>query len=106
MTKRGFYFDNTCPSIDKQIKDAKQIIANHIEDVVFGVKPEMKSEEKSYIVSDESKILFERLEDVFENVRQTNIDMRDAAEIQIARLESEIEYLKQEIDDLTKQNNT
>jgi predicted nucleic acid-binding Zn-ribbon protein len=40
------------------------------------------------------------LEDIFEEVRTTNSDMRDVAEMQIDRLEDYVKGLEQNVDDL------
>ena len=66
-------FGQTCPDIDKSINDFKQDIKNHKGDI------------------------YELFESYFEKVRQTNSDLRDAAEQQLKDLTDELAEAKETI---------
>ena len=69
-------FGQTCPDIDKSINDFKQDIKNHKGDI------------------------YELFESYFEKVRQTNSDLRDAAEGQLKDLTDELAEAKETISQL------
>jgi len=69
-------FGQTCPDIDKSINDFKQDIKNHKGDI------------------------YKLFESYFEKVRQTNSDLRDAAEGQLKDLTDELAEAKETISQL------
>lgn len=85
--KNNFDYPHTCPKIDKQIKDFEVIVESDIADI----------ETTMYNLLDKAK-------EAFEAVRETNEDMRKAANYQIDDLMREIEELKIQVSDLVWKN--
>lgn len=99
MGKTTFDYRNTCPLIDKQI--------NLAEDAIYDfLKASLKEtfnldDDKSHeIASDWSGELYKTLSPCFEVVRESNTDMRNHAESQIADLADTITTLEEELKDL------
>lgn len=85
--KNNFYYQHTCPKIDKEISD----FDGALEDCISSVE---------LIIRD----LSSKANKAFESVRETNEDMRRAANEQIDDLMQEIEELKIQVSDLVWKN--
>lgn len=94
-----FDFNYTCPKIDKEINSVKSIIQDDLEDYIEQLCPLMDKETILKLRSDFAKQMYEHIESSFETVRETNQDMRAAAENQIKFLDDTIlnleEYIKE-----------
>jgi len=91
----------TCPSLDKLIDEAKDVIHEHVTGIVLENNPflddyDLPDSIKTYI-KDASDAMYEALEDVFEGCRTINEDIRACADRQIDDLESRVEDLEYEL---------
>lgn len=94
----NFKYPHTCPKVDSLISEAKNIIFSAFEDLLKDASPLIPDEEVNRIANSYADDLYSSLEDIFEGTRQTNSDMRSAAERQIDELEDSIRDLKDEIE--------
>lgn len=101
--RNSFDFAHTCPKIDKAIDSCKYILESYLTDYITEMCPMIPKEKISEIAKDWSKQMYDDISDCFENVRQTNEEMRAEANRQIASLEDELENAKDEIKHLERQ---
>lgn len=92
-----FDFPYTCTTIDEQIERCKDILNRYLADFIEKLCPYMPQNEVTKLSTEWGKELYDAISNTFEIVRDTNIEMRCAAETQIGGLNSEIEELKKEI---------
>jgi len=88
-------FGQTCPDIDKSINDFKQDIKVYLEEIEWCVK---KGEPVALDIYNND--IYKAFESYFEKVRQTNSDLRDAAEGQLKDLTDELAEAKETISQL------
>lgn len=95
-----FEYPWSCPSIDREIENAKAQLQDQISDLLNDACPFMAQ----MTVTEKSKQYVDRfysaVEDCFEAVRKTNSDMREEAERQIGELEDECARLQCEINSM------
>jgi len=91
----SFSYPYTCPDIDDNIKSIKGALLDLLEEYADGDEyPEHRLKKAvDYFYRHE-------LEDIFEGVRQTNVDMRKEAESQMGCLQSTIDELELTIAEL------
>lgn len=99
----GFDYRHTCPIIDKAIDSAKEEIESAIDNMLDEACPLFDGKAKREYVIDQSNALYSSLEHLFESVRDSNVDMRDAADEQITELENKIAELEARIEELEKE---
>jgi septal ring factor EnvC (AmiA/AmiB activator) len=100
----SFNYQFTCPTIDEEIGVVKDKIYSTIKNLLEGVNGEELSEEIiKDIASDYELHLYCDVEDSFEKVRQTNIDMRTEADYQIGERNEQLCELRDLIEDLRDQ---
>ena len=96
----GFDYPWTCPEIDKDIGCAKIVIEDAMESILRELTDPLKIpvgfEEEGVWVEYNTQTLYNNLEDVFENTRNTNDAMRKEAGVQITNLEEQLANLKYE----------
>ena len=98
MARRNpFYFTWTCPKIDSAISTCKDRLESHLEDYIRELCPLLPDDVVFKLSKEWSKVVYEDISDCFESVRETNEEMREAANAQISDLEDTIESLKEEI---------
>lgn len=90
----SFDYPNTCPIIDNEISNAQKNIYYFLDNVIKELSPMIPDEERDRLAKDYSNDLYKDLEDIFENTRQSNIEMRDEAERQIKDLKEQIYELE------------
>jgi len=100
MRRVNFDYPNTCPQIDKAITRAKHEISSFIDDLLSDACGLLEAETRKALASDYADSLYLNLEDLFEDTRRTNEQMRDSADSQIADLKAEIEDLERKINEL------
>jgi peptidoglycan hydrolase CwlO-like protein len=97
----GLNFGHTCPTIDGGIGEVKDIIEDFLDDVICENNPAFyranNGDDKNHLIKSLAQNLFNEIEYIFENVRETNSDMREAADHQITELGYEIGDLNEEI---------
>ena len=96
-------FPHTCSAIDDGISNARNLIESTFGDFVSDLCHEAKIEYNTYLILSRlteryTDVLQDKIACIFEKVKRTNIDMRDAANRQLSQLEEEIEDLKKEIE--------
>lgn len=96
-------FSHTCPKIDKAISEAKDTIEVYLNDIIKDLCPYVTDEKTNELSKDWGANLYNQISDIFENVRETNEDMRKQADYQINELESIISDLKEEVAELERQ---
>lgn len=96
-------YSHTCPKIDKAISEAKDTIIDYLKDYIVDLCPYLPDEKANELAKDWGADLYDKISDGFENVRETNEDMRKQADYQIDKLETEISDLKSEISELERQ---
>jgi chromosome segregation ATPase len=101
--RNSFDFAHTCPKIDKAIDSCKDRIESYLTDYINELSPMIPDAEVERIAKEWSKQMYDDISDCFESVRQTNEEMRDEANRQIANLEDELENAKDEVKHLERQ---
>jgi hypothetical protein len=97
MARRSsFDFPHTCPKIDKAIDACRGTLMEYLYEYIEKLSPLIPSDEVSRLSNDWSHDMYKAISDCFESVRETNEEMRDEANRQIAALEDEIVTLKEE----------
>ena len=126
--RRDFYYSWTCPEIDSNISRFRDTVSDHLDDLISELSPLFyNTPAKVEYRKDWENIIYNSTEDIFENVRRCNSDMRDEADRVVKELmderdeykrlaelwESEaedkdsiIEELKQQIQDLKDEIDT
>ena len=97
MRQVNFDYPNTCPKIDSAISEAKEQMESYIEDILIDACGLLPDKTRRELAADYANQLYRRIEDAFEEVRTTNVDIRDAAEQQISDLKDELESLGHEL---------
>ena len=101
--RNSFDFAHTCPKIDKAIENCKDTLESYLFGYIEDLCPYIPSSEVERISKEWSKQMYDAISDCFESVRQTNEEMRDEANRQIANLEDEISNLEDEVEYLENQ---
>jgi hypothetical protein len=79
--RRDFYYGWTCPEIDSNISSFRQTVSDHLDDLISELSPLFyNTPAKIEYRKDWENIIFNSSEDIFENVRKCNSDMRDEAD--------------------------
>lgn len=104
MRRIAFDFPNTCPRIDKQINEAKDVIYKFLESLLEEACPLLSPETLQRIASENADDLCRDLEDCFEATRSTNEEMRRAADRQISELHDEVANLEAQVDRLERES--
>lgn len=100
----------TCPKIDTIINQARDVIYDHVYDIILEHNPWLGQLGERYIpeqtlgkIKEDADGLTEVIEDLLEEARSCNEDMRSAADKQISELEDQIEELEDEVSNLQPQ---
>lgn len=104
MSRYSLDYGYTCPDLDREIADAKNIIEEHFHDTLQELNPIlsnlMHTPEVQEWVRVATESLYSDLESVFENCRSINEGIRAAADQQIAECVSELEDAEYRIKEL------
>lgn len=103
MRRVAFDYPNTCPRIDKQISNAKNVIYRFVESLLEEACPLLSPETLRQLASDNADSLYRDLEDCFEEVRSTNEEMRREADRQISKLHDEVSNLEADVERLERE---
>jgi len=87
---KGFNFPHTCPTIDKALRSLEWVIEN-----------ELSPLQEEVDTAKLTRTLYREIEPIFEDVRATNVEMREVADSQISLLEDEIDSLRDEVNRLS-----
>lgn len=91
---------NTCPEIDEAIKDFKGCAESVLIDMLDECCPLWNGSDRDDFVKDRVNELYQDSENIFENVRKSNSEMRKAADYQIDKLEEKIDQHENTIQEL------
>ena len=94
MSRYGFDFPNTCPTIDRKIKTAQVEMKSFINNLIEDICPYIPAKERENMADSYARELYASIEDCFEVVRNTNEEMRDEADRQITALQDQISDLE------------
>ena len=98
MTKRHLDFHNTCPDVDRGVSLMEDTLDSLIYDLVQELSPKFgDTDAAAGFISDTVKYFSQQLEPIYENVRQSNVDIRRAADYQIDELCDKIDDLEHEL---------
>ena len=100
MRRVEFDYPNTCPKIDRAINIARSQINSFLDDLLEEACPLIEVTWRKKLASDYADRLYDSLEDVFEETRRTNEDMRREADRQIDDLMNEVSNLEFDLRDL------
>ena len=93
--RRDFYYSWTCPEIDKNIQSFRETISDHLDDLINELSPLFyNTPAKVEYRKDWENLIYNSTEDLFENVRKCNSDMRDEAERVVGELIEERDEYK------------
>jgi hypothetical protein len=98
--RNSFDFAHTCPKIDRAIDQCKDNIEYSLIPIIQSICEHIPDEKAEELAKKYAKDIYEVVADCFESVRQTNEEMRDAANAQISDLEERIEFLEYDIKSL------
>ena len=96
----NFNHPHTCPKIDQKLKEVEEIIKSRVSDFVFTYLPNINIDKQNYLSNDFACTMFSDVSKCFEEVRNTNEDMRDKAEKQITDLLEIIKELEDQVKNL------
>lgn len=101
----GLDYGYTCGTIDGNIDTFQSVVRGYLEDLLYEASPLLKGPDLKAILDTYSNNLFNDCQEIFEDVRKCNQDMRDEADRQIDNLEADKEELEEKIGDLEQQIN-
>ena len=98
----SFDYPYTCPRIDKNITIFKNVAYRLIESLIEEHNPKLvetiKSSDLEMIINQEVDNFYFDVKSLFEDVRNSNSDIRSAAEYQLKEKEDLISYLEGQIE--------
>ena len=100
MRRVDFDYGITCPKIDREIRNAQDLIDSFLMKLINDLCPMMTEARKEEIAKERCDDLYSDLEDIFEETRKTNEDMRKSAERQIGDLIDELASVKHDLERL------
>lgn len=103
MRRASFDYANTCPKIDREIADAKDVVFTYLFDMLQEACPLLSAESLDKYAGQYAEDLYRKLESVFETVRETNEDMRREAERQIEQLQDALSTAEAEVERLERE---
>ena len=101
--RKSFDFAHTCPKIDKAIAQCKERVEFALIPIIQSICEHIPDEKAAELAKKYTLEVYSEVEYCFESIRETNEEMRDSANYQIADLEDEIEQLKEEIKGIENQ---
>ena len=90
-----FSYPFTCPKIDANINDFKANLECFIHDLISELSPKyLETSDAKLFIQEKQLVFYAENESIFENVRQSNEDIRNSAESQIADIQNELDSYK------------
>lgn len=100
----SFKYPYTCPIVDNGIATLETLIKDNLSDVLGEILPDLPGVDYSEYLINTADSFWKSIEsdatECYEQVRQSNSDIRDAASDQINDIQSSSESFEQEIDEL------
>ena len=102
----SFDYPYTCPKIDKNITEFKDQLYQHIDNLISDHNELFyeqldKTKQLDKYIQQYVDNLYNDVEQIFETVRTSNSDIRDAAEYQINEKQNIIDHLEAELNQFT-----
>ena len=99
-----FDFPYTCPKIDKNIDEFKDQLFQHIDSILSDLNEPLynqlyQSKQLESYINNYVNNIYDDVKDIFETVRTSNNDIRDAAECQLSTKQNIINDLESELDE-------
>ena len=91
---RNFNFPYTCPRINSASNDIEHIVDTFIYEMLREQCANSSEDDIVVIAAEYTKQLLKQLSPIIEEVRQSNQDIRDAAENEISLLLNELDQIK------------
>lgn len=85
----GLDFNYTCGDIDNNISDFKSEIEDTLDQVLDAACPLLEGQPRIDFIKEWVDHTYKNCEPIFEDLRKTNEDMRQQAELQLSELETE-----------------
>ena len=90
-----FSYPFTCPKIDANINDFKSNLECFIHDLILKLSPRyLETSDAKLFIQEKQLVFYAENESIFENVRQSNEDIRKSAESQIDDIQIELNSYK------------
>ena len=98
----SFNYPHTCPKIDKNISEFKDMLYQHLDSLIsehneLFYEQLYKTKQLEKYIQQHVDNLYNDVEQIFETVRTSNSDIRDAAEYQINEKQNIIDHLEAEL---------
>lgn len=98
----GLDYGWTCGTIDENIEDFKNVLESHLIDMIENCCPLLEGDKKDSFIKENVNYIYTDCENIFENLRECNSDMRREADHQIDLLEEQNNQLEYQISDLNE----
>lgn len=85
----------TCSVIDDEIDSARQDFHWFVSEIIEEIAPNLENKDKE--IKEWTEYFYSKAENVFENTRSSNNDIREKADTQIEKLEEQISDLEGEL---------
>ena len=90
-----FSYPFTCPKIDSNINEFKSNLECFIHDLILELNPKyLETADAKLFIQEKQLVFYAENESIFENVRQSNEDIRKSAEYQISDIQIELNSYK------------
>ena len=90
-----FSYPFTCPKIDSNINELKSNLECFIHDLILELNPKyLETADAKLFIQEKQLVFYAENESIFENVRQSNEDIRKSAEYQISDIQIELNSYK------------
>ena len=90
-----FSYPFTCPKIDSNINEFKSNLECFIHDLILELSPKyLETADAKLFIQEKQLTFYAENESIFENVRQSNEDIRKSAESQIDEIQNELDSYK------------
>ena len=90
-----FSYPFTCPKIDSNIDEFKSNLECFIHDLISELSPKyLETADAKLFIQEKQLVFYAENESIFENVRQSNEDIRKSAEYQISDIQIELNSYK------------
>ena len=93
----GFNYRHTCPIIDDNIKQFKEMLLDELTSLLADYDSNMSDDEKKEYVNDYCRDIYKNSEHIFEKIRSSNVDIRKEADYQIEMCNQDVDQLRDDI---------
>ena len=91
----NFSYPFTCPKIDSNIDEFKSNLECFIHDLILELSPKyLETADAKLFIQEKQLVFYAENESIFENVRQSNEDIRKSADYQLSAIQVELDIYK------------